>query len=59
MATTDDLLIDAVTSAEDLHARYLTALGRIQWAYGTGNALKAEINNAEDEAALALVVDSR
>ena len=59
MATVDDFLIDAVTSAEDLHARYLTALGRIQWAYGTGNAIKAAINAAEDEAALALVVDSR
>jgi hypothetical protein len=59
MASQDDTVIASVVNAAEVAARYTAGLGRIQWAYATGNALKKAINAAATQAALDAVVDSR
>jgi hypothetical protein len=59
MATIDDLIIYSVVDADAVHAMYLAGLARIQWAYGTGNAMKATVIAATTREEVAAVVDNR
>jgi hypothetical protein len=59
MASIDDSFVASVADAAEVNARYTAGLGRIQWAYATGNNLKSDINAAATQAELDAIIDNR